>query len=117
MSIDLKALTSLVMGIAIVVIQALMGVYAGGISGWEWLGVAAIVFGPAGLVAAVNNTAYSPATKALVQHVSAIIIVLVQGIQGVYAKGITTEEWLGLGLILLTTLAVYVAPPSTAKVV
>jgi hypothetical protein len=107
---DYKTLTSLVVSVLLVAIQAIQGVYADGIDGYEWLGIALVIFGPAGLVAAVNNTPWSPATKALVQHVSAVVIVLVQGLQGVYSNGISNSEWLGLALLLLSTLAVYVAP-------
>lgn len=107
---DLKTLTSFVISIALVLIQYTQGVYAGGIDGMEWLGLLLVLFGPAGIVAAVNNTPWSPATKALAQHVSAVVIVLVQGVQGVYSGGITSVEWMGLALLLLSTLAVYVAP-------
>lgn len=112
---DLKTLTALIISIALVLVQAVQGVYANGITGYEWLGIALIVLGPAGVVAAVNNTPWSPAAKALAQHVSAVIIVVVQGIQGVYSGGITSQEWLGIGLLLLSTLAVYVVPAKTLR--
>lgn len=107
-----KAVTSLVISLLLVVIQYVQGVYAGGIDGVEWLGLLLVVFGPAGLVAALGNTAASPATKALVQHVSTVVIVITQGIVGVYANGISNQEWLGIGLLLVSTLAVYLVPNS-----
>lgn len=111
--LDWKTVTSFLISVLLVVVQAVQGVYAGGITGLEWLGIALVVFGPAGLVAASNNTPWSPATKALVQHVSAVAVVVVQGVIGVYANGISNEEWLGIGLLLLSTLAVYVVPAKT----
>lgn len=105
-----KAVTSLVIGLAVVVVQYLQGVYVGGIDGVEWLGVLLVVFGPAGLVAALGNTAVSPATKAIVQHVSTVVVVVTQGVIGVYANGISNEEWLSIGLLLVSTLAVYLVP-------
>jgi hypothetical protein len=110
---DLKTLTAFVISLVLVLVQAIQGVYAGGIDGTEWLGIALVLFGPAGLVAAVNNTPWSPAMKALAQHVSAVGIVVTQGIVGVYSGGISHEEWLGIGLLLLSTLAVYVVPQKT----
>lgn len=108
--LDLKTLTAFAVSLLLIVIQWATGVYQGGIDGFEYLGLAAILFGPAGFVALVNNTPWSPATKALAQHISAVAIVVVQGIQGVYAGGINTEEWLSLALVLVSTLAVYVVP-------
>lgn len=108
--LDWKTLTSFLLSLAIIVVQYIQGVYADGVSGAEWLGLAAVLFAPAGLVALVNNTPWSPAAKAIVQQVSAVVIVLVQGVQGVYAGGISNEEWMGLTLILLTSLPVYFAP-------
>lgn len=107
-----KALVSLLISVALIVVQWLTGVYAGGIDGVEWLGLAAILFGPAGLVLAFANTPFSPATKAIVQHVCAVGIVVVQGILHVYDHGISPVEWIGIAGILLSTLAVYVVPNS-----
>lgn len=108
--IDLKVIVSFLISILVVAIQAYNDVYAGGVSGLEWLGIAAILFGPAGLVAAVANTPLSPATKALAQQISATVVVLVQALAGVYADGISDQEWMGVALLLLSSLAVYVAP-------
>lgn len=108
--LDWKTVASFVVSLLLIVVQYFQGVYAGGIDGWEWLGLAAVLFGPAGLVALVNNTPVNPALKAVVQNVSAVVIVVVQGVQGVYAGGISTEEWYGLGLLLLSTVVVYFAP-------
>lgn len=105
-----KAVTSLVISVLLVLVQYLQGVYAGGITGVEWLGLLLVVFGPAGLVASLANTDLSPATKALVQHVSTVVVVVTQGVLGVYANGISNEEWFGIGLLLLSTLAVYFVP-------
>lgn len=105
-----KAVTSLVISLLLIIVQYVQGVYAGGIDGVEWLGLILVLFGPAGLVAALANTPLSPATKALVQHVSTVVIVVTQGIIGVYANGISQEEWLGIGLLLVSTLAVYFVP-------
>lgn len=110
-----KAIVSLIISVFIVALQAFNDVYAGGVTGLEWLGVAAILLGPAGLVAAVSNSPLSPATKALAQNVSAVAIVVVQGVIGVYAGGITSQEWIVIGLLLLSTLAVYVTPNSGAR--
>lgn len=110
---DLKTLASFVVSLLLIVVQYVQGVYDGGVTGLEWLGLAAVLFGPAGLVAIVNNTPWSPATKALAQHVSAIVIVLVQGLVGVYNGGITDQEWFGLALLLVSTVAVYVVPGTT----
>lgn len=107
---DLKTLTAFIVSLLLIIVQWATGVYQGGIDGVEYLGLAALLFGPAGLVALVNNTNWNPAAKAIAQHVSAVAIVVVQGIQGVYAGGINAEEWLGLALILVSTLAVYVVP-------
>jgi hypothetical protein len=105
-----KAVVAFLISLALVLIQSVTDVYAGGITGYEWLGIAAILVGPAGLVAALGNSPFSPATKALVQQVCAVVIILVQGIQGVYNGGITTQEWLGIGILLLSSLAVYFVP-------
>jgi len=110
MSTYLKAIVSFVMSVAIVSMQAVFDVYDGGITGYEWLGVAAIILGPAGLVAALANTPFSPATKAMVQMLAATALVVVQGMLKVYDGGIDSKEWLGIGVILLTTLAVYLTP-------
>lgn len=108
----LKAVVSLLVSLAVVLLQAFNDVYAGGVTGVEWLGLLAILLGPAGLVAALANTAFSPATKAMVQNVCAVAIVVVQGAIGVYAGGINTQEWIGIGLLLVSGLAVYVTPNS-----
>ncbi len=105
-----KAIVSLVISLAVVGLQAFNDVYAGGVTGLEWLGIAAIILGPAGLVLAFGNSPFSPATKAVVQNVCAVAIVVVQGAIGVYAGGITSQEWIGIGLLLLSSLAVYFAP-------
>ena len=108
--LDLKTLASFLVSLAIIVVQYVTGVYSDGISGEEWIGLVVLLFGPAGLVALVNNTPWSPATKAVVQHVCSVVIVVAQAVQGVYAHGLTTEEWLGVALVLLSSLAVYVVP-------
>jgi hypothetical protein len=115
---DLKTLYAFLLGLLTVVVQAVTDVYNGsgvaGIGGLaEWLGVAAIVFGPAGLVALVNNTPWSPSTKHIAAMVSTLIIVVVQGMQKVYDGGITGQEWLGIALLVLTTLGVYAVPAKT----
>lgn len=111
--LDLKTGMSLLISVVLLVVQYVQGVYAGGIDGLEWLGLLAVLFGPAGLVALANNTPWSPATKAVIQHVASVVIVVVQGVQGVYANGINSEEWFGLALLLLSSLAVYVVPGTT----
>jgi hypothetical protein len=105
-----KAVTSLVISLLLIVIQYVQGVYAGGVDGVEWLGLIVVLFGPAGLVAWLGNSPLSPATKAVVQNVCSVVIVVVQGVIGVYADGISTDEWLGIGLLLLSSLAVYYVP-------
>lgn len=105
-----KAITSLVISLVLIATQYIQGVYDGGINGVEWLGLLLVLFGPAGLVAGLANTPLSPATKALVQHVCAVVIVVTQGIIGVYSNGISSQEWLGIGLLLVSTLAVYLVP-------
>lgn len=102
-----KAVVSLLISIAIIAVQWLSGAYDGGVNGYEWLGLLALLFGPAGLVAAFANTPFSPATKAIVQQVCSVVIILVQGTQQVYSGGITPVEWLGIGSVLLSSLAVY----------
>lgn len=105
-----KAITSFLISVGIVVVQAVEGVYSNGITGYEWLGIAAVLFGPAGLVAAVANTPWSPASKLLVQHVCTVAIVVVQGMLNVYDGGINGTEWLGIGAALLAALGVYFVP-------
>lgn len=110
-----KAIVALLISIAIVVVQAVSGVYANGITGVEWLGIAATVLGPAGLVAAFANTPFSPATKAIVQHVCMVALVVIQGVIHIYGH-ITVLGWLGIAATLLSTLAVYFVPNSGAAV-
>lgn len=105
-----KAVVSLLISLAIIVVQWASGAYDGGITGYEWLGLAALLAGPAGLVAALANTTFSPATKAVVQQVCAVVIVLVQATQGVYSGGISDVEWIGLAGVLLSSIAVYAVP-------
>lgn len=107
-----KAVVSLLISLAIIVVQWASGAYDGGVSGYEWLGLAALLVGPAGLVAVFQNTPFSPATKALVQQVCAVAIVVVQATQKVYSGGISTVEWLGIAAVLLSSLAVYLVPNS-----
>ena len=107
-----KAVAAFVITVLLVVVQAVTGVYDGGITGAEWLGVAAIVLGPTGLVAALKNTPFSPATKALAFQVCAVAVVLIQGALDVYNGGFTTQELLGLGVLLLSNLLVYFVPES-----
>lgn len=108
--LDLKTAVAFLIGLLLVVVQYVQGVYDGGVTGVEWLGLALVVFGPAGLVALANNTPWSPATKALVQQVCTVAVVVTQGLLGVYSGGVSQEEWFGLGLLLITNLAVYVTP-------
>lgn len=112
---DLKTLASFVVSLLLVLVQYLNGVYDGGVNGLEWLGLGLVLFGPAGLVAAVNNTPWSPATKALAQAVSTVGVVVVQGVMDVYDGGVSTQEWLAVGLLLLSTLAVYVVPGTNLR--
>lgn len=118
--LDLKTLFAFFLGLGTVVVQAVSNVYTGagflGIGGFkEWLGVILVVFGPAGLVALVNNTPWSPATKHLVAMVSTLVVVVTQGIQKVYDNGITGQEWLGIALLVFASVSVYVAPARTLR--
>lgn len=110
-----KAIVTFLVMLGLVVLQSVYGVYDGGITGYEWLGVAAVVLGPTGLVAALANTSFSPATKALVHQVAVVAIIVIQGVQDVYAGGISDKEWLGVGVLLLTNLMVYFMPTSAPQ--
>ena len=106
-----KAVVSLLISLAVIVVQWASGAYANGIVGLEeWLGLALLLLGPAGLVAAVANTNFSPATKALLQQVSSVAVVLVQALLDVYSGGFTNQEWIGIAALLLSSLAVYFVP-------
>lgn len=109
-----KAVVAFLISVALVVVQAVSDVYAGGITGVEWLGIAAILFGPAGLVAALANTPFSPATKAVVQQVCAIAVLVIQAFIGVIGNGISNQEWLAIAVLLLSNLGVYFVPNGPA---
>lgn len=107
--LDVKTVTSFVLGIVLVVIQAVQNYYADGLSHpLTWVYILATILGPTALVALANNTTWSPATKALVQSACAVAIVFLQGIEGVYTRGgVSVYDWLTIAFTTLTAFGVY----------
>lgn len=111
--LDRKTVSAFLLSAALVVLQAVLGYYDNGITLLGWLGIAATVLAPTGLVAVVDNTPFSPATKAWAQGICMVGLVFVQGVEGVYAKdgGISTGDWLMIAVAVLTAIGPYLARP------